>query len=1162
MKILQMRLLAFGPFTDTLIDLSEGEEGIHIIYGPNEAGKSSALRALRQMLYGIPDRSSDNFLHPYAKMRIGGVLRHSDGTVIEIIRRKGRVNTLRESHDEKPVDEALFQKFMGDIDAASFATMFGISHTDLVQGGEEIIRGGGNVGQALFAAGSGISDLRQIRLDLQAQADSLFAPSASKRPINEAMAELKKNQKDIREAQLPGQEWERHDTALRTAMKRRSEVDVELRAKQTEQHRLERIREALPLIARRKERLEELKSFSNAVLLPDDFGERRRDHLSDLRIAKNDQDQAIKGIKDVCKALEKLEVTEALLENSKLIEYIYRDLGSYQKAFKDRPKLMTERDVLWGEAKEILSSLRDDLTLEEAEKLRLKRTETVRIKELGTHYQGLMIKLESTREDIPRLELQGEKLQKELDRLETPRPIDDLKRAIDGANRYGALEDHYHTEYSEILGARHSLEVALNKQTLWAGTLEELEKLPLPSIETIDTFEDRLNEAQRQVDRIRSEKKNIEEKLTEIDGEIEELRLEQEIPTEEDLQLARKIRDQGWQLILQALKEGGEQTGGTLTEAYESSVKDADEIADRLRREADRVAKKAKLIAEGDTNKARLKNLKVELETAETKLEDKNKEWLMVWETMGISPRTPREMRFWAQNMNSLAEETSKIRQREFKAKALGERMEACCLELNGCLKSLGEPWAEKHETLSDLIKRSQEIADKERELKNKRGQIEREKEQKEEEAKALKLRLNKIEEDLTKWQKQWEDAVKPIGLDAEAIPEQANAVLDDLKTLFDKLREAEKLHKRIKGIDRDAEAFSGKVMGLAERMASDLKDLPAEHVATELNARLTRSRTAKSQQLAMEKQRRQEEDKLRDAKQRIAHIESELDVICEEAGCSDYEELPNAERRSKMRRQIESDLEELEERLRKLGAGATVEEFVTEAQKVDPDGIDGQIEKLSQEIKALNEEKSELDQTIGEERNELSKMDGSARAAELAEETQRILARLETDAVRYARFRLASAVLAQAIERYREKHQGPILKRTNELFTHLTLGSFEGIRVEFDDQGNPVLVGVRPGGKEMVGVEGMSDGTTDQLYLALRLASLEAYLEKNEPIPFIVDDILIKFDNERATAALEVLSQLAGKTQVIFFTHHRHLGELAEANLDSSLLFKHSLGI
>jgi uncharacterized protein YhaN len=110
-------------------------------------------------------------------------------------------------------------------------------------------------------------------------------------------------------------------------------------------------------------------------------------------------------------------------------------------------------------------------------------------------------------------------------------------------------------------------------------------------------------------------------------------------------------------------------------------------------------------------------------------------------------------------------------------------------------------------------------------------------------------------------------------------------------------------------------------------------------------------------------------------------------------------------------------------------------------------------------------------------------------------------------------------------------------------------------------DQDTPVLVGVRPDGKETVGVEGMSDGTTDQLYLALRLASLETYLGANEPMPFIADDILIKFDNERARVALQILAELSRKTQVIFFTHHRHLVELAEASMDPKILFKHSLG-
>jgi uncharacterized protein YhaN len=87
-----------------------------------------------------------------------------------------------------------------------------------------------------------------------------------------------------------------------------------------------------------------------------------------------------------------------------------------------------------------------------------------------------------------------------------------------------------------------------------------------------------------------------------------------------------------------------------------------------------------------------------------------------------------------------------------------------------------------------------------------------------------------------------------------------------------------------------------------------------------------------------------------------------------------------------------------------------------------------------------------------------------------------------------------------------------------------------------------------------------MSDGTADQLYLAVRLASLESYLEKNEAMPFIVDDVLIHFDNERAAATLQILAQLAQKTQIIFFTHHQHLVELARAHVDKDVLFVHSL--
>jgi uncharacterized protein YhaN len=158
----------------------------------------------------------------------------------------------------------------------------------------------------------------------------------------------------------------------------------------------------------------------------------------------------------------------------------------------------------------------------------------------------------------------------------------------------------------------------------------------------------------------------------------------------------------------------------------------------------------------------------------------------------------------------------------------------------------------------------------------------------------------------------------------------------------------------------------------------------------------------------------------------------------------------------------------------------------------------------------------------------------------------EQALARIRRLAERYALLKLASKILQQEIERYREEHQDPVLKIASGYFNDLTMGSFAGLRTDVDDKGEPILVGVRPENLRLT-VEKMSSGTRDQLFLALRLATLEWRLETSEPMPFIVDDILINFDDDRSKATLTVLADLSKKNQVILFTHHRQIVE--EAN-------------
>jgi uncharacterized protein YhaN len=185
--------------------------------------------------------------------------------------------------------------------------------------------------------------------------------------------------------------------------------------------------------------------------------------------------------------------------------------------------------------------------------------------------------------------------------------------------------------------------------------------------------------------------------------------------------------------------------------------------------------------------------------------------------------------------------------------------------------------------------------------------------------------------------------------------------------------------------------------------------------------------------------------------------------------------------------------------------------------------------------------------------------MDGNARAAEMAEEMEQELAGIRRLAERYTLVKLAAKILQLEIERYREEHQDPVLLIASKYFREMTLGSFTGLRTDVDDQGLPVLIGLRPGNRR-VPVEGMSAGTRDQLYLALRLATLEYRLDSHEPMPFIVDDILINFDDRRSRATLQALARLSARNQVILFTHHRQIVDETEHLADQGNVVVHTL--
>jgi uncharacterized protein YhaN len=133
------------------------------------------------------------------------------------IRRKGLRKTLRAANDQTLLDDGALSSFLGGVSRDLFEQMFAIDHQDLVQGGEEIISGGGSVGQALFAAGAGLIQLQRFQQQLDQTMDALFKPSGSKPRINHTLSSLKNTRKNQRDALLLAKTWKTHHENLQDA---------------------------------------------------------------------------------------------------------------------------------------------------------------------------------------------------------------------------------------------------------------------------------------------------------------------------------------------------------------------------------------------------------------------------------------------------------------------------------------------------------------------------------------------------------------------------------------------------------------------------------------------------------------------------------------------------------------------------------------------------------------------------------------------------------------------------------------------------------------------------------------------------------------------------------------------------------------------------------
>ena len=270
----------------------------------------------------------------------------------------------------------------------------------------------------------------------------------------------------------------------------------------------------------------------------------------------------------------------------------------------------------------------------------------------------------------------------------------------------------------------------------------------------------------------------------------------------------------------------------------------------------------------------------------------------------------------------------------------------------------------------------------------------------------------------------------------------------------------------------------------------------------------------------------------------------SNVDAHLRALGVEDAEALRRRAAAAAARREVRAAIRERRERLAGIAGGADgIDALVLEARGRD----------LASLIAAETEARAALERIEAEEReanNRIGALDARIRQLEAAEELgarRQELAGLEGQAAALAREWAVRALTLRLIEetraRYERERQPDVVRAAESHFGRITGGRYARIVAPPGD----VSVRVETEGGTSRVTEQLSRGTAEQLYLALRFGLIEEFAQHAEPLPVVMDDILVNFDAERADRAASSIRDLATRHQVLYFTCHRWTAELLD---------------
>jgi len=992
MRIDRLDLIAYGPFTDKSLDLSNGISGLHLIYGDNEAGKSTSLRALIAWLFGIETRTNDNYLHSNPQLRIGGKLRLSNGKELEFVRRKGTKGTLLKPGTDATLDDSILLPFLpGNIDETLFKKLYGIDHIRLVAGGQELLNQSGDLGQALFSAAFGTASLREILSGLQNGAEALFKPQASTKLVNQAISNYKKAQKLIKDSCLPVAEWKKLQKELAYILSAIRKIEEDIKGKSKEKSRLDRLNRVKGALAERRAVMIRIEELGEVLLLSEDFDEKRITAKSNLQTASEAKERSEAKLSRLKEESESLNVRNELLDNEEAILAIHKEIGAVEKTRKDRPQQDGKRRLLRTEAEQLLKSVRPDIEIDDADELRPLLNNKRWISSLAQKHGLLNQKKKKADATLQDVIDEQELIKKELgEQTQSVLDLSELKAAAAAARKTGDLEQRLVNSQKRATDDKAACDRELSRLGRFSGTIEALSRAAMPMSETLDMFEKQFDALSEKIRDCGRKQKELEEEKKKAEQNLKALLLTTDVPTISELEESRTVRNTGWHLIKRKYIEEADveidiaafAPESELPTFYEQKVDMADHVSDRLRLAADQVVKRADLETKIEDLNSRLSVITEETRKANKVKDTHQKEWNGIWEPLDVEPGTPREMKQWLHRVDTLLANVQSANTVSGDAQKLDEDCKSFKEAISFQISKFDDSIDLQEMSFEAMINLCEQRVEQEESALERKRQLSHSLGDTEIRIKRTRDELKTIKNDQSNWVQEWGQAIDGLGLKPDVHPEHATETFDQLLAFFYKFDQSEALRKRIFGMDQVSEIFDKKVFEFADAIGFKRDGQEASTIAAQLTRDLNEAREVRASLKKIETLGKEIKGETEDADITIRTAHEQLASLRDQAGVETYEELESAGEGSRIMRELQQKLDTLEQELTRNGDGLSIQELEKEASEFDIDTIESEREKVSSELKKLQAYRDTFRDQRQTLQTEIKAKDGSATAA------------------------------------------------------------------------------------------------------------------------------------------------------------------------------------